>query len=66
MLRESLWGEAGTRPEIADLTRRELAILIPLCLGVFWLGLHPAPALKIIGTALAGLNTGMGPLALTP
>ena len=56
MLRKSLWGEARPRPDVADLTSRELAILIPLCLGVFWLGLHPGPALKIIGTALAGLN----------
>ena len=66
MLRKSLWGKAGPRPEIADLTHRELAILIPLCLGVFWLGLHPGPALEIIGTALAGLNTATGPLALAP
>jgi NADH-quinone oxidoreductase subunit M len=66
MLRLSLWGEACHRPGIADLTSRELAILIPLCLGVFWLGLHPGPALEIIGTALAGLDTATGPLALAP
>ncbi len=66
MLRKSLWGKAGQRPEIADLTNRELAILIPLCLGVLWLGLHPGPALETIGTALAGLNTGKGPLTLAP
>ncbi len=66
MLRKSLWGKAGPRPEIADLTRRELAILIPLCLGALWLGLHPGPALEIIGTALAGLNTGKGLLTLAP
>ena len=56
MLRESLWGEARNRPGIADLTNRELAILIPLCLGVFWLGLHPGPALELFETALTGLN----------
>jgi len=66
MLRKSLWGKAGPRPGIADLTNRELAILIPLCLGVFWLGLHPGPALEIIGTALAGLDKGKGLLTLTP
>jgi len=56
MLRESLWGEAVHRPGIADLTHRELAILIPLCLGVFWLGLHPGPTLELFETALTGLN----------
>jgi NADH-quinone oxidoreductase subunit M len=67
MLRKSLWGKAGPRrPEIADLTSRELAILIPLCIGALWLGLHPGPALEIIGTALAGLNTGKGLLTLAP
>jgi NADH-quinone oxidoreductase subunit M len=66
MLRQSLWGKAGHRPGIADLTSRELAILVPLCLGVLWLGLHPGPALEIIGTALAGLCTSTGPLALAP
>jgi NADH-quinone oxidoreductase subunit M len=66
MLQKSLWGKAGLRHGIADLTSRELAILIPLCLGVFWLGLHPAPALEIMGTALAGLNTARDLLVLTP
>lgn len=67
MLRKSLWGQAaGPRPDIADLSNRELVVLIPLCLGVFWLGLHPGPALEIIGTALAGLNTAKGLLTLAP
>ena len=66
MLRKSLWGEAGPRPDIADLSNRELTILIPLCLGALWLGLHPGSVLEIIGTALAGLNTVKGPLTLAP
>ena len=66
MLRKSLWGEAGPSPEIADLTHRELAILIPLCLGVLWLGLHPGPALENIGTALAGLSTANDILIIVP
>jgi NADH-quinone oxidoreductase subunit M len=56
MLRKSLWGEIRLKLVVADLTNRELTILIPLSLGVFWLGLHPGPVLEIIGTALAGLN----------
>jgi NADH-quinone oxidoreductase subunit M len=66
MLRKSLWGEAGHRPGIADLTLRELAILIPLCIGTLWLGLHPTPALELFGTALTGLYSSTGPLALAP
>jgi NADH-quinone oxidoreductase subunit M len=66
MLRKSLWGNVDPRPDIADLTNRELAILIPLCIGALWLGLHPGPALEIIGTALAGLNSGKGLLTLAP
>lgn len=56
MLQKCLWGKAVNRPGIIDLTNRELAILIPLCLAVLWLGLHPGPALETIGTALAGLE----------
>ena len=66
MLRQSLWGEAGPRPGITDLTGRELAILIPLCIGVFWLGLHPGPVLEIIATALAGPDTARGLQAWVP
>lgn len=66
MLRESLWGPPRPRPETADLSPRELAILIPLCLGALWLGLHPAPALKIFETALTGLDTGNALLTLAP
>lgn len=66
MLRKSLWGKAGYRPGIADLTNRELTILIPLCLGVLWLGLHPGPALEIIETALTGPDTAKGLWRLAP
>ena len=66
MLRKSLWGEARHRPGVADLTGRELAILIPLGLGAIWLGLHPAPALELFGTALAGLNTSTVSTILVP
>jgi hypothetical protein len=40
--------------------------LIPLCIGAFWLGLYPAPALDMIGTALAGLNNAQQLLIPTP
>ena len=31
---------------LTDLTPRELAVMLPLVLGIVWLGLYPAPVLK--------------------
>ncbi|MBA3259223.1 MAG: NADH-quinone oxidoreductase subunit M [Gemmatimonadales bacterium] len=31
---------------LADLTHRELAIMLPLLVGIVWLGLYPAPVLR--------------------
>ena len=31
---------------LTDLTRRELAVLVPLIVGIFWLGLYPQPVLR--------------------
>ena len=36
------------RPEnesVPDLTRRELIVLIPLLIGIVWMGLYPKPVL---------------------
>ena len=59
MIHESLWGEPRTpRPQnIPDLTLRELIILAPLCMMVFWLGLHPGPALDILQNGVSSLLT---------
>src|SRR5918999_173059 len=32
--------------QLTDLTRRELAVLLPLVAGIIWLGLYPAPVLR--------------------
>ncbi len=66
MLRESIWGEARISPGIADLTGRELTILIPLTVGALWLGLHPGPALELFGTALTVPDLVKGLPILTP
>lgn len=58
MLQCSLWGKDKSETEVTDLSARELAILVPLCLGVFWLGLHPGPALEIIEASVAEIVTG--------
>ncbi|MBA2459413.1 MAG: NADH-quinone oxidoreductase subunit M [Gemmatimonadales bacterium] len=31
---------------LADLTRRELVVMLPLLVGIVWLGLYPAPVLR--------------------
>jgi NADH-quinone oxidoreductase subunit M len=31
---------------LTDLTRRELAVLLPLIVGIVWLGLFPGPVLR--------------------
>jgi NADH-quinone oxidoreductase subunit M len=31
---------------LTDLTRRELAVLLPLIAGIVWLGLFPGPVLR--------------------
>jgi len=39
----------------ADLTRRELAVLVPLVILVFWIGLYPAPFLRIINPSISAI-----------
>jgi NADH-quinone oxidoreductase subunit M len=31
---------------LPDLSRRELAVLLPIVVGIVWLGLYPAPVLR--------------------
>jgi NADH-quinone oxidoreductase subunit M len=37
--------------KVPDLSRRELAVLIPILAGILWLGLYPAPVLRRIEPA---------------
>ena len=55
MLQKCLWGVPVQQDNIMDLSPLELTILVPLCLCVFWLGMHPAPVLEILQTAASGL-----------
>jgi len=32
--------------QLTDLTRREIAVMLPLLVGIVWLGLYPAPVLR--------------------
>ena len=41
--------------DLKDISRREIAMLMPLVVLVFWLGLYPAPALDIISVTLGNL-----------
>ena len=40
---------------IGDLSPREIAVFAPLVVLVFWMGVYPAPFLKIIHTSSANL-----------
>jgi len=35
----------GENEHLTDLTARELAVMLPLVVGIVWLGLYPAPVL---------------------
>ena len=63
-----------------DLSFREIAALVPLCIFVFWIGLYPKPLLDVmhasVGRVLASQSTpvmvqkgegGLGdPIVMTP
>jgi NADH-quinone oxidoreductase subunit M len=54
---------------LADLTPRELAVILPLVVGIVWLGLYPAPVLRRMEPAARGyleataVSPGLGPTA---
>jgi NADH-quinone oxidoreductase subunit M len=50
---------------LTDLTPRELAVLVPLLIGIVWMGLYPAPVLKRIEpAALRYIERVRGPMGL--
>jgi NADH-quinone oxidoreductase subunit M len=50
---------------LTDLTPRELAVLVPLLIGIVWMGLFPAPVLKRIEpAALRYIERARGPMGL--
>jgi NADH-quinone oxidoreductase subunit M len=54
MLKQILFGQV-TKTEnrsLSDVTRREWAALVPLCLFIIWLGIYPKPFLQKIDTTL--------------
>ena len=50
--------QPGERRALTDLTRRELAVLLPLLVGIVWLGLYPAPGAPADGAGDAALSRG--------
>ncbi|MGH7444083.1 MAG: complex I subunit 4 family protein [Longimicrobiales bacterium] len=78
---QGLWFNPLTRPEnesMADLSRRELAVLVPLLAGMIWMGVYPKPFLERMEVSLVqmletvevrtapGLATFDAPLPLPP
>jgi NADH-quinone oxidoreductase subunit M len=48
LAQDTLFGEMKTEHELWDLTPREAVILIPLAVGVLFIGLHPGPVLALL------------------
>ena len=58
MFQRVMFGEANsTTATFTDLTATELAVLIPLVIMVFWIGLHPNTFLSISEPAVQNLLT---------
>ncbi|MQC26415.1 MAG: NADH-quinone oxidoreductase subunit M [Chloroflexi bacterium] len=51
---------------LKDLSARELAILIPLLVLIFWIGLYPQPFFALIGPAVAKLTASFSGIAYLP
>jgi NADH-quinone oxidoreductase subunit M len=52
---------------LTDLNGRELAIMVPLLIGIVWLGLYPAPVLRRMEPAAQRyLQLTQPPQAVTP
>jgi NADH-quinone oxidoreductase subunit M len=46
---------AAVQSAPGDLTRLELAVALPLVLLIFWVGLYPAPFLRVINPSIAAV-----------
>ncbi len=44
-----------TAKPVADLTKRELAVVLPLVALIFWIGLYPAPFLRVINPSISAV-----------
>jgi len=44
-----------TAQPVADLSKRELAVALPLVALVFWIGLYPAPFLRVINPSISAV-----------
>jgi NADH-quinone oxidoreductase subunit M len=59
LIQKLLFQEARQPLLLADLNRRELAVMGVLALGAFYLGLHPTPLLDMLKVPVALLIGGM-------
>src|SRR5207247_6520743 len=50
----------GATQAIADLNGRELIIAVSLCVMIFWIGLYPAPFLRIMNGSIQALAVRLG------
>ncbi len=54
LLKQIVWGRTDKR-DLADLNLREYITLVPLAVFVIWVGLFPAPFVKVMETTLVHL-----------
>ena len=50
----------GLKKKIFDLTRREILVFAPLIVLIFWMGIYPAPFLKVMEGPVDHLLLRMG------
>jgi len=62
LVQNLLFGPERFKRDMADLSRRELVVLVSLALAVIVLGVYPAPALDLIRLPIALLSGGKGGL----
>ncbi|HPX61100.1 MAG TPA: NADH-quinone oxidoreductase subunit M [Deltaproteobacteria bacterium] len=62
MLQRMIWGRPHNPDHsgIADLNLREICTLAPLLVFVFWIGLAPAPFMKVMNVTVTNLITQVG------
>ena len=62
LLQRVVWGGTNNPPhtKLIDLNGREIAVLAPLLLFVFWIGLSPAPFLGVMEASVAHLLEQVG------
>jgi len=66
LMQRTFYGKASTTAPIADLDRREFAILTTLAAIMIWLGLYPKPFFALAHAPMQALQSQYAPVAAVP